>query len=118
MKNLDKGISQQERRKLLSILAHASILFSSTIVTIGIPITLMLLAEDDVVIANAREALNFYLTTFLLAICFTALFFVLIGIPLLILLGIATCIMPIFAILKIARNGDRIYRYPLIVRFI
>jgi uncharacterized protein len=46
------------------------------------------------------------------------LMFLMIGIPLLFLLLIATLVMPIIAIANIVQNPDRSYRYPLIFRFI
>ena len=106
----------EDRRKTLSILAHASILFSSTVLSVGIPLAIVLLADDDIAIANAKEAFNFCITVYLIAICCVPLIFVLIGFPLMILLTIATIVMPISAMVKIVKNPDRIYRYPLILR--
>ena len=108
----------EDRRKTLSILAHASILFSSTVFSLGIPLAIILFADDDVAIANAKEAINFCLTVYLLGICCVPLIFVVIGFPLMILLAIATIVMPIFAIQKIIKNTNRIYRYSLIWRLL
>ncbi|MEL6929067.1 MAG: DUF4870 domain-containing protein [Cyanobacteria bacterium J06600_6] len=108
----------EDRRKILSVLAHASILFSSTVLSIGIPLAIILLADDEVAISNAKEAFNFCLTVYLLAICCVPLMFALIGFPLLILLAIATMVMPIFAVVKIIKNPHRTYRYPLIWRLL
>ena len=103
-----------DRRKILSILSHCSIYFCPTVVSVCIPIALILLLEDDVVVGNAKEALNFYITGAILLACFSLLVFLVIGVPLLILLYIASLVMPIFAMVKIARHPDHIYRYPLI----
>ena len=103
-------------RKILSILSHGSILFSSTILSLGIPLAIILLSDDDVAIANAKEALNFCITVYLIAICYGLLMFVFIGFPLFILLAISTIVMPITAMVKVANNPNRIYRYPLILR--
>ncbi|MEM8722039.1 MAG: DUF4870 domain-containing protein [Cyanobacteria bacterium P01_G01_bin.39] len=118
MPDSNQKLNQQEQRKLLSILAHGSALLCSTVITVGVPVAIILLSQDDVVIANAKQALNFYITTYILAILFAFLIFFVVGIPLLILLWIATMIMPIFAILKISRNSDRIYRYPLVIHIL
>lgn len=104
----------KDLRKILSILSHCSILFCPTIVNLGVPIAMILLSEDDVVVGNAKEVLNFCITGYILVACFTLLMFVLIGFPLLILLYIASLVMPIIAIVKVARHPDRVYRYPLI----
>ena len=108
----------KDYRKTLSILAHVSILFSSTVLTIGIPLAIVFLSDDEVAIANAKEAFNFYITVYLIAICCVPLMVVLIGFPLIILLMIATIVMPVIAIIKVARNPNRIYRYPLILRLL
>ena len=108
----------KDGRKTLSILAHVSILFSSTVLTIGIPLAIVFLSDDEVAIANAKEAFNFYITVYIIAICCVPLFFVIIGFPLMILLMIATVVMPVIAIIKVARNPNRIYRYPLILRLL
>lgn len=118
MQNPNNGISKQQKRKLLSLLAHASILFSSTLVSVIVPLILLLVVQDSVVIGNAKESLNLQLTFYIYGVCFIPLIFVVIGIPLLILLFIATLIMPIFALLKISRREDSVYRYPLIIHFI
>ena len=78
------------------------------------PIAILLLSEDSIVKRNAKEALNFYITCYIWGIIFAILIFLLIGIPLLILLLIASWVMPIIAIVRILENPDRSYRYPLI----
>ena len=104
-------------RKILSMLSHGSILFSSTVFSLGIPLAIILLSDDDVAIANAKEAFNFCITAYLIAICCVPLVWIFIGFPLLILLMVATIVMPITAMVKIAKNSNRIYRYPLIWRW-
>ena len=108
----------QDSRKILSIIAHASILFTSTVLTIGIPLAIILLSDDDVAIANAKEAFNFYITVYLFGLCCVPLMFILIGFPLLILLMIATVVMPVIAMIKISRSPNRVYRYPLILHLL
>ena len=111
--NNNPGTSD-DNRKILSILSHGSILLGSTVISIGVPIAILLLSEDSVVKDNAKEALNFYISCYILAAIFAFLIFLLIGIPLLILLLIASWVMPIIAIVKILDNPNRSYRYPLI----
>jgi uncharacterized Tic20 family protein len=105
-------------RKLLSVICHAAIFFSSLLVSIGIPIAVLLISEDPVVKENARESINFHINLFLYAIFFVLLILVAIGIPLLILLGIANLLLPIVAIVHCATNPDKPYRYPLIFRLV
>ena len=103
-------------RKLLSALSHGSIFFSSTFVSLGLPILILFLTEDSVVKANAREALHFYINLYLYAFIFIILSFVLIGIPLLVLLFIVSFVMPIIAIISVLDQPDRPYQYPFLVR--
>lgn len=65
---------------------------------------------------HGKESLNFQITVTLAAFVCFILFFVLIGIPMLIVLGIYALIMSIIAALK--ANEGRLYRYPLTFRFI
>ena len=103
-----------DNRKVLSVLSHASIFFSSTVISVGVPIAILFVSKDTVVKSNAKEALNFFITACILGGIFFILSFLIIGFPLLILLLIATLVMPIFAIIKVLENPDRSYRYPLI----
>ena len=66
--------------------------------------------------ANAVESLNFNLTWLLYGIVAVILAFVLIGIPILIVLGIAYLVLVIIASVR-ANNGE-VYRYPATIRFI
>jgi uncharacterized Tic20 family protein len=105
-----------KRRKFLSALCHAAIFFSSLLVSIGIPIAILLITDDSVVKQNARESLNFHINLYLYAIIFGLLAFFVIGIPLLVLLGIASFILPIIAIVRVLENPDRSYHYPFLFR--
>src|SRR5689334_22152119 len=95
-----------EQRKLLSALSHGAIFFSSTIVSIGIPIAILLLNEDPVVKENARESLNFHINLYIYGIIFGILVLVGIGILLLIALGIVSFVLPIIAIIKVINEPD------------
>src|ERR671933_213811 len=111
MKNLDQ-------RKLLSAICHGAIFFSSTIVSIGIPIAILLTNDDPVVKANAKESLNFHINLYIYALIFVLLIFVVIGIPLLIVLGIISFIMPILAIVQVLSAPNQPYRYPFVFRLV
>ncbi|MCU0525872.1 MAG: DUF4870 domain-containing protein [Elainella sp. Prado103] len=110
--------SNSDNRKLLSALCHGSSLFSWAVASIGIPIAVMLLTEDTVVKDNAKEALNFQINMIIYwVICFV-LMFVLIGFPLMFVLGVITLIMPIIAMIQVASEPDRPYRYPFVIHFL
>jgi uncharacterized Tic20 family protein len=66
--------------------------------------------------ANAVESLNFNLSWLLYAIVAVALIFLVIGIPILIVLGIAYVVLIIIASVR-ANNGE-MYRYPATIRFV
>ena len=107
-----------ERRKILSILAHASILLGLSGFAILIPLAIVIFSKDSVVIKNAKEALNFYLVYLILGTISFFLSFFIVGIPFLIILIISSFISPIIAILKIAENPNLVYRYFLLFRFV
>ncbi|MBD2577439.1 DUF4870 domain-containing protein [Oscillatoria sp. FACHB-1406] len=113
-----------DKRKLLSILCHASVFFAALILFIGLPLGIFFLVEDPVVKATAKEVLNFHLNIWLYGVIIGPLCFILavtiIGIPLAWLLGalflLFHWITPIFAILKSLNQPDEPYRYPFIFR--
>ncbi len=107
-----------DQRKLLSAICHGAIFFSSTIVSIGIPIAILLTNDDPVVKANAKESLNFHINLYIYALIFVLLIFVVIGIPLLIVLGIISLIMPIIAIVQVLSDPNQPYRYPFVFRLV
>jgi hypothetical protein len=107
-----------EQRKLLSALSHGAIFFSSTIVSIGIPIAILLLNEDPVVKENAKESLNFHINLYIYGVIFALLVLVGIGILLLIALGVVSFILPIIAIIRVLNEPNVPYRYPFIFRLV
>ncbi|KAF3885070.1 MULTISPECIES: DUF4870 domain-containing protein [Nostocales] len=104
------------QRKLFSALCHGAIFFSSTIVSVGIPIGILLTTDDTVVKDNAKESLNFHINLYIYAFIFLLLTIFIIGIPLLVILGIVSIIMPVIAIVRVLDNPDLPYRYPFIFR--
>jgi uncharacterized protein len=107
-----------QQRKLLSAICHGAIFFSSTFVSVAIPIVILFTTTDAVVKQNAKESLNFHINIYLYAIACFLLMFLVIGFPLLIALGIASLILPIMAIVKVLENPNLAYSYPFILRVI
>ncbi len=107
-----------DRRKLLSALCHGAIFLSSTLVAVAIPIAILFTTEDSVVKANARESLNFHINLYIYGLIAAMLTVVIIGFPLLMVLGLISFIMPIIAIVKILNSPDEPYRYPFIFRLV
>ncbi|MEA5595213.1 DUF4870 domain-containing protein [Rivularia sp. UHCC 0363] len=107
-----------QQRKLLSGLCHGAIFFSSTIVTVAIPIVILYITEDSVVKANARESLNFHINLYIYGLIAGVLTIVLIGIPLLMILGVISIVMPIIALIQVLNSPDQPYRYPFIFRLV
>jgi uncharacterized Tic20 family protein len=101
--------------KLLIILCHLSGF-------IGVPFILPLIVylikkeEAGPVAAHAKEALNFHLSLLLYAVIAWLLVFVVIGILLITLIGLAALI---FAIVAAVKAADSVfYRYPACIRFV
>src|SRR5690349_9733269 len=100
--------------KIWSILCHLSAL-------IGVGFLLPLVVyfamrdESEYVADNARSALNFHLSILIYCICCIPLIFILIGIPLLVVIGLGSLILSIIAAVK-ASDG-LCYHYPLAIPF-
>ncbi|MFP4337583.1 MAG: DUF4870 domain-containing protein [Halothece sp.] len=107
-----------DKRKLLSALAHGSIFFSALVVSVGVPIVILLITEDEITKDNAKEALNFQLNLFIYGVIFWILTVIFIGFILLGILGVINVIMPIIGIIKVLTNPDQVYKYPFIFRII
>jgi len=72
--------------------------------------------ESEYVASNAREALNFHISVLIYALCCIPLVFVLVGVPLLLVLGLGSLVLAIIATIK-ASDGQ-CYRYPLTLRLV
>jgi len=107
-----------DKRKLLSALCHGSIFFGSLVVSVGIPIAILFITDDEVTKENAREALNFHFNLWLYGIIFGILTVVLIGFVLLGVLGLVNLIMPIIGIVQVLTNPYKSFRYPFIFRLL
>jgi uncharacterized Tic20 family protein len=105
-------------RKLLAAVSHGSIFFNALVLSIGVPIAILLLSKDSVIKESAKEAINFHLNMWFWWTVAGILAWVLIGLPLLAVLGIVNLIMPIWAIFHCLTQPNTVFRYPLILRLI
>lgn len=103
-------------RKILSAVSHGSIFFNALILSIGVPIAILLVSKDSVIKESAKEAINFHLNMWFWWTVAGILAWLLIGIPMLFVLGIVNFIMPIFGIVHSITKPDTVFRYPLILR--
>ena len=101
--------------KLWIILCHLSLLLG---VGFLLPLIVYFVKKQDspVTAEHAKEALNFHISIIIYGIISGFLCLVLIGIPMLIVLGIGSVVFSIVACVK-ASDG-LFYRYPLTIRLI
>ncbi|MDY6781896.1 MAG: DUF4870 domain-containing protein [Cyanobacteriota bacterium] len=115
-------VRDKDKRKLLSILSHASVFFAALWVFIGVPFGIFLISDDPVVKANAKEVLNFHFNIWLYQAILGILWVSIIGIPIAWVLTpfffLFHWITPVLAILKSSSNPDEAYRYPFIFRIL
>jgi len=97
------------------ILSHLSVLLGAGIL---LPLIVYLVKKDESepVAYHSREALNFHISLVIYSIASGLLSLIVIGIPLLIFIGLATIILSIVAAIK-ASDGVE-YRYPCCIRFV
>ncbi|MGL5078201.1 MAG: DUF4870 domain-containing protein, partial [Waterburya sp.] len=111
--------SSLDKRKLLSVVAHGSVFISALVLSIGIPIAILIVSEDDVIKNNAKEAINFHLNVWLVG--------AIIAIPSLLTFGFLGFILgppwllihwglSIWAIIYCLQTPDQAFRYPFIFR--
>jgi len=117
-----------DKRKLLSILCHGAIFFSTGFVSVGLPITILFLTDDPVIKDNAKESINFHFNVWLygiiLGVFFGTLAFITFGLllPLLwLVMGIGYLLhwgLTILAIIRVLGNPETSFRYPFIFRLV
>ena len=110
-----------DKRKLLSALCHGSIFFSSTVVSVGVPIAILLVSEDPVVKESAKEAINFHINVWVYEVIVGVLIFITLGLLAILLLPIFFLfhwIPPVLAILQSLSKPEETYRYPFIFRIV
>ena len=101
--------------KIWSILSHLSA-FVGMPFLLPLVVYLSMKGDSKYVADNAREALNFHLSLLIYGLCCVPLIFIAIGIPLLVVLSLASLILSILAAIR-ASEGD-CYRYPLTIRLV
>ena len=101
--------------KIWSMLSHLSALIGVGFI-LPLVVYLAMRRESEYVAANAREALNFHISILLYVVCCIPLAFILIGVPMMILIGLGSIVFAIIAAVK-ASNGD-CYHYPLTIRLV
>jgi uncharacterized Tic20 family protein len=101
--------------RLWSVLSHLSALLGVGFI-LPLVVYLVMRRESEYVSANAREALNFHISVLIYCLFCVPLVFILIGIPLLIVIGLGSIILAIIGAVKASDGGC--YRYPLTLRFV
>lgn len=114
-RNVTPRAKPDNSQRLLNVMCHASALLG---VGILLPLIVYLVTKDDNhdVKTHAAEAFNFHLSYFLWALLCVPLTFILIGGPLLFVIGISVVVLAIIGIVKAA--DDELYRYPITLRIL
>ena len=111
----DMALPAKGNEKIWSMLSHLSAFFGVGFI-LPLIVYLAMRKESEYVACNAREALNFHISLLIYGLCCVPLIFILIGIPLLILLGLGSLVFAIIAAVK-ASDGQ-CYHYPLTFRLV
>lgn len=104
--------------KIWAMVSHLSALLGLGFGFFIVPLVVYLAMKDEseYTACNAKEALNFHISLLIYVLCCIPLTFIVIGIPLLVMIGLAGLILAIIATIK-ASDGH-CYRYPLTIRFV
>ncbi len=100
------------KSKNIAVLTHIGCIFFFILP----PLIVYLVAEDEFVKDNAKEALNFEISIALYSILSAILLVVLIGFIGFAIIAIANVILPIIAAISV--NDGKKYEYPFIIRFL
>ena len=111
----DAPLAPKGSDKIWSMLSHLSALLGVGII-LPLVIYLAMRKESEFVATNAREALNFHISVLIYTLCCIPLAFILIGIPLLVVLGLGSLVLAILA--TIQASDGQCYRYPLTLRHV
>lgn len=101
--------------KIWSIFSHLST-FLGVPFLLPLVVYLAMKGDSEYVANNAKEALNFHLSLLIYALACIPLVFIAIGIPLLIVIGLASVILAIVAAVKASAGGC--YHYPLTIQLV
>ncbi len=110
-----------DKRKLLSLVCHGAIFFSTLVLSIGAPIAVLLVSDDPVVKENATEAINFHINVWFYSLVIGVLTVITLGLAGFILVPIGYLVhwgLTIMAILQVLQNPNIAYRYPFIFRIV
>ena len=113
--------SNLDKTKLLSALAHGSIFISALVLSIGIPIAILAVSEDEIIKDNAKEAINFHLNIWLIGAIIGVMSFFSFGLAGFVLGPIwlvAHWGLSIWAVAQCLQIPDRAFRYPFIFRVV
>ena len=100
--------------RMLAAFCHLSVFVGMYFI---VPLVIFFVKRDEspFVTEHAKEAINFHLSLLIYFICCIPLVFVLIGIPIMIVLGIIALICSVIGAIRAADSAY--YRYPLTIRF-
>ena len=107
--------SPRGNEKIWALLSHLS-WFIGMPFLLPIVVYLAMKGDSAYVADNAREALNFHLSLLIYALCCIPLVWILVGIPLLIIIGLASLALAVVAAMKASDGGC--YHYPLTLRLV
>jgi len=101
--------------KLWIVFCHLSLFIGLPFL---LPLVVYLIKKQDspATAEHAREALNFHISLLIYSMVSALLTFVLIGIPLLFIIGIGSLVCAVIASIKASEGG--FYRYPLTLRMV
>ena len=114
-------VYDKDKRRLLSALSHGSIFFSTTLLSVGIPIAILFVSEDPIIKENAKEAINFHFNVWFYGAIIAVLGFITFGLAWFILGPIGFIIhwgLTAWAITHTLRAPDEPFRYPFIFRLL
>ena len=108
-------VSATQDEKTLGIVMHVLCLVGFPILG---PLVIWLIKKDSsrYLDQQGRELLNFQISYFIYALISFVLCFIFIGIPLLVIIGVASIVLTIIGIVKAAEGG--VYRFPLTIRLL
>ena len=101
--------------KLWAVLSHLSFFLGVPFI-LPLVVYLVMRKESEYIAENAREALNFHISVLIYGVCCIPLVLIIIGVPLLILIGVSSLILAVAA--AVEASDGLCYRYPLTLRLV
>ena len=119
-KEVAKATPENHEERMWAMFCHLSGLagFIFPFGNIIAPLVIWLIKKEEYPLVNdqGKESINFQISMTIYILASVILIFLVIGIPLLIILGLFSLIVVIIAAIK-ANEGEK-YRYPLTIRFL